>query len=147
MQDLQTSDPVAMIVLPIFFGALLLAVKFYFDWRKIRIKSEFHHKLVDKFGDVKELNKFLETKSGIDFMQSLSINGLRPKEKLISAVSSGVIIGFLGIAVLLASWVFGEEMRYVMAAGISIIALGIGFLVSAVVSYRLSKKWGIIKED
>jgi hypothetical protein len=102
---------------------------------------------VDKFGDVKELNQFLQTKSGIDFMQSLSINGLRPKEKLMSAVSSGVIIGFLGIAVLLSSWVFEEEMKYILAAGASIIALGLGFLVSAFVSHRLGKKWGVFQDE
>ena len=136
-----------ILVLPIFFAAVLLAIKFYFDWRKIRVKSEFHHKLVDKFGDVKELNQFLQTKSGIDFMQSLSINGLRPKEKLMSAVSSGVIIGFLGIAVLLSSWVFEEEMKYILAAGVSIIALGLGFLVSAFVSHRLGKKWGVFQDE
>ncbi len=137
----------AMIVLPVFFAALLLALKVYFDWRKVRIKSEFHHKLVDKFGDVKELNNFLETKGGSDFLRSLSINGLAPKEKLLSAVSRGIIVGFLGIAVLLLGWTFMENSRYFIAAGITILVLGIGFLVSAAVSYQLSKKWGIIKDE
>jgi len=137
----------AMVVLPIFFAALLLAFKVYIDWRKVRIKSEFHHKLVDKFGDVKELNNFLETKGGSEFLKSLSINGLAPKEKLLSAVSRGIIVGFLGIAVLLLGWTFMENSRYFIAAGITILVLGIGFLVSAAVSYQLSKKWGIIKDE
>jgi drug/metabolite transporter (DMT)-like permease len=137
----------AMIVLPIFFLFFLLAIKFFFDWRKVRIKSEFHHKLVDKFGDVKELNTFLETKGGSDFLKSLSINGLAPKEKLLAAVSRGVIVSFLGVAVLILGWVFGENLKYFIAAGITILVLGIGFLVSAAVSYQLSKKWGIIKDE
>jgi hypothetical protein len=137
----------AMVVLPIFFAAILLALKVYFDWRKVRIKSDFHHKLVDKFGDVKELNNFLETKGGSEFLKSLSINGLAPKEKLLAAVSRGIIVGFLGIAVLLLGWTFMESSRYFIAAGITILVLGIGFLVSAAVSYQLSKKWGIIKDE
>jgi len=137
----------AMVVLPIFFAMILLGFKLYFDWRKVRIKSEFHHKLVDKFGDVKELNNFLETKGGSEFLKSLSINGLAPKEKLLSAVSRGIIVSFLGIAVLLLGWTFMENSRYFIAAGITILVLGIGFLVSAAVSYQLSKKWGIIKDE
>ena len=49
-----------MIVLPIFFGFCGWIIKLVFDWKKMRLKSEFHHKLVDKFGDVKELNNFLQ---------------------------------------------------------------------------------------
>ena len=137
----------AMVVLPIFFAMMLLAFKIYLDWRKVRIKSEFHHKLVDKFGDVKELNSFLETKGGSDFLKSLSINGLAPKEKLLGAVSRGVIVSFMGVAVLMLGWVFGEGFKYFIAAGITIVVLGIGFLVSAAVAYQLSKKWGIIKDE
>ena len=137
----------AVVILPIFFGLMLLALKFYFDWRKVRIKSEFHHKLVDKFGDVKELNAFLETKGGNDFLKSLSINGLAPKEKLLAAVSRGIIICFFGIAVLMLGWVFGMNFKYFIASGIAIVALGIGFLVSPFASYQLSKKWGIIRDD
>lgn len=137
----------AMIVLPIFFFFFLLAIKFFFDWRKIRLKSDFHHKLLEKFGNVKDLNDFLQTKPGADFLHSLSIDGLRPKEKLMSAVSTGVIVGFLGIAVLVFGSLFGEGIRYFYGSGVALFILGIGYLVSAMVSYRLSKKWGIIKDE
>lgn len=137
----------AMVVLPIFFVMMLLALKIYFDWRKVRIKSEFHHKLVDKFGDVKELNTFLETKGGSDFLKSLSINGLAPKEKLLAAISRGIIVICLGVSVVMLGWVFGEDFKYFIAAGITTMVLGIGFLVSAAVSFKLSKKWGIIKDE
>ena len=41
---------------------------------------------------------------------------------------------------------FAEEMKYFSAFGIVIIALGIGFLISTKISYKLSKKWCIIDE-
>lgn len=138
----------AMVVMPIFFFFLLLGVKFFFDWKKVRLKSEFHHKLMDKFSDVKDLNDFLVSKSGKNFLQSLTINGLRPKEKLMSAVSTGIIVGFLGIAVLVFGSLVGEGSRmYYYGSGIALFVLGCGFLVSALISYHLSKKWGIIKEE
>jgi hypothetical protein len=145
MQMSETTE--AMVVLPIFFFFLLLGVKFFFDWRKIRLKSEFHHKLVDKFSNVNDLNDFLQSKTGANFLRSLTINGLRPKEKLMSAVSTGVIMGFLGIAVLAFGTLVGGGLQYYFGSGIALFVLGIGFLVSALVSYHLSKKWGIIKEE
>lgn len=147
MQSTSTPDLTAMITLPIFFFVCLLVVKFFFDWKKIRLKSDFHHKLVDKFGNVKDLNEFLQTKSGTDFLQSLTINGHGLKDRLMSTVSIGVIVGFLGIGVIGFGWLVGEHIRYFLASGIAIVFLGFGFLVSALVSVSLSRKWGILKKE
>ena len=137
----------SMIVLPIFFGLLAWFLKMVYDWKKIKLKSDFHHKLVEKFGNVEELNKFLQTDSGVSFLKSLTINGsLAPKEKLIGAISKGVIFGFLGIAAFVLGLMFKESSRYLFASGIIIFSLGIGFFVSSAIAYNLSKKWGIIDE-
>ncbi len=147
--NMQSGDVTAMVTLPIFFFMFLLAIKFFFDWKKIRLKSDFHHKLMDKFGNVKDLNEFLQTKTGTGFMQSLTINGQGLKEKLMSTVSTGIIVGFLGIGVIVFGSMTGtsENTIYFFASGIALFVLGIGFLVSALVSYRLSRKWGILKEE
>lgn len=136
-----------MIVMPIFFALIAWIFKLFWDWKRVRLKSDLHHKLVDKFGDVKELNNFLQTETGSNFLKSLTINGLAPKEKLLSSISRGIIIGFLGIAVLLLGWAFAEDAKYFYAAGITIFTLGIGFLVSSAVSYHFCRKWGIIQGE
>ena len=136
-----------MIVLPIFFGFCGWIIKLVFDWKKMRLKSEFHHKLVDKFGDVKELNNFLQTEGGINLIQPITINGsLAPKEKLMLSISKGIIFICLGIAAFILGLMFEESSRYLYGCGVIIIALGIGFLASSSVSYNLTKKWGIIEE-
>ena len=38
-----------MIVLPIFFAFCVWIVKLVYDWKKVKLKSQFHHKLVEKF--------------------------------------------------------------------------------------------------
>jgi len=144
------NDPdqiMGIIVMPIFFGMIALIFKMYWDWKKIRLKSDLHHKLVDKFGNVSELNSFLQSDTGNHFLKSLTIDGLTPKEKLISAVSRGIVTCFFGVAILLLGWAFAEESRYFIASGITIVVLGIGFLAAAAASFHLSKKWGIIEQD
>lgn len=144
---MDADQTMGMIVLPIFFLAIAWVFKMFWDWKRARLKSDLHHKLVEKFGDVKALNDFLQSDTGSTFLKSLTINGLAPKEKLLSSISKGIIIAFLGIAVLLLGWAFAEEGRYFYASGITIFMLGIGFLVASAVSYHLSQKWGIIKKE
>lgn len=118
-------------------------------WRKMKHKANLQHKLMDKFSTGPELNEFLQSSGGGKFLDFLTVGGLAPKEKLLEAISKGVIFTIVGIALLLIGpFLQGavEEVRGIQAFGIIAIALGIGFLVSTFISYRLSKKWGIIED-
>jgi len=116
------------------------------EWRKTRHKSQLQNKVVDKFQSVQEFNDFLQSKEGNKFLNFIKLNGLAPKEKLLSSLSKGVILVTLGIALILVGQIFPDEMKYFIAFGIVLIALGVGFLISTFISYTLSKKWGIIDE-
>ena len=141
---------VMVVVMPIFFLFLSYLVKVIVDGRKTKLKSELHHKLVEKFGNVEELNRFLQSESGTDFLKSLTIEGVAPKEKLLSAITKGVILTFLGVALFLIGPLFpdlAEHGKIFNAAGIVAIALGFGYLVSTFISFRLSEKWGLIEKQ
>lgn len=120
--------------------------KVILDSKKLKHKSALHHKLVEKFGNVEELNDFLKSENGSAFFKSLSIEGIAPKEKLLSTITKGIVSGFLGLAFILIGQIFTEEAEFFNAVGIIIIALGLGFLVSSFVSVFLSKKWGILED-
>jgi hypothetical protein len=49
--------------------------KVILDWRKSKYKSDLQHKLVEKFGNVQDLNAFLETEGGSKFLNALTIDG------------------------------------------------------------------------
>ena len=136
-----------IIVLPVFFGFSTWIIKLFLDAKKARLKSQLHHKLIEKFENVKELSEFLQSKSGSGFLRSLTIEGITPKDRIMDAVSRGVIAACLGVAVLAVGMLFVEEWRYVVSAGILIVALGVGYMVSAAVSFRLSKNWGLLSEE
>ncbi len=136
-----------MVNMGIVFSFFTFLVKTFVEWKKLRYKSEFHHKLVDRFGNVDELSHFLQTDAGDRFLNSLTIDGLAPKEKLLASVSKGVVLIFLGGALTILANVFIKEAQFFYFFGIIAIALGIGFLVSMMISFHLSKKWGIIGKE
>ncbi len=142
------SEDVALIaILPLTIAFWAWVVWIILEWRKVRHKSQLQNKIVEKFTNVQEFNEFIQSKEGNKFLNFLRFNGLAPKQKILSSLSKGVIISFIGISLVLIGRIFPDEMRYFLAFGIVFIALGAGFLVSTFISYTLSKKWGIMDED
>ncbi len=131
-------------------GMVALIVWTIVEWRRSKHKFDLHNKLLDKFSSAPELNGFLSSQGGSKFLDFLTIGSLRPKEKLISAISKGIIFLFLGIAIVIMGPFLsphGEESNGIQAFGILSMVLGAGFLVSTFISYKLSKKWGIIDTE
>lgn len=131
-------------------GIVLLIVWAILEWRRSKHKFDLHNKLLDKFSSAQELNGFLSSQGGSKFLDFLTIGSLRPKEKILSSISKGVIFLFLGIAIFFIGPFMSqrvEESNGVQAFGILSMVLGAGFLVSTFISYKLSKKWGIIDTE
>ena len=137
---------VMMTVLPAMFVFWAWVVWIILEWRKLRAKSVLQSKMVDKFPTAQEFNDFLQSRGGNKFLNFLRFNGLAPREKILSSLSKGIILSMFGISLIILGQIFTEEMKYFIAFGIVIVALGVGFLISTFISYKLSKKWGIIEE-
>lgn len=142
-----SEDVALIIIMPIMIAFWGWVVWVILEWRKMRHKSQLQNKIVEKFSTVQEFNDFLQSKEGNRFLNFLKFNGLTPRGKILSSLSKGVILFFLGVALVIIGQIFTGEMRYLNAFGIVIIALGVGFLIATFISYKLSKKWGIIDEE
>jgi len=145
--DPNTDQVMGMVVMPIMFILVGYIAKLIMDGKKNRLKSELHQKLVERFDNVKELNDFLKSESGNKFLKSLSIEYVQPKERIMSYISRGLIAGFVGLSFLPVGLMFADDSKYYFAAGIILFALGVSFLISSWLSYKLSTKWGIINEE
>jgi len=141
-----SEDIALIIIMPIMLVFWAWVVWVILEWRKIRNKSKLQSQIVDKFSTAQELNDFLQSQEGNRFLNFLKFNGRAPREKILSSLTKGVILFFLGIALIIIGQIFIGEMKYFNAVGIVIIAIGLGFLISTFISYKLSKKWGIIDE-
>lgn len=136
-----------IVAFPLMFAFMAWLIWVILEWFRIRHRSQLQNKILEKFTTVQEFNDFIQSKEGNKFLKFVSYNGLAPRQKILSSLSRGIIISFIGVSLILIGQIFTEEMKYFLAFGIIIIALGLGFLVSTFISYTLSKKWGIIGKD
>jgi flagellar basal body-associated protein FliL len=109
----------------------------------IHEKAELRRQLLSKFGSAQELTEFLATPHGKSFLiekdRDAASGGERNRQRIIALLITGLVLAILGIG-LLGLMYYQEGFVY---PGVLVLALGIGFLASAGVSFRLYKNWGL----
>jgi len=132
-----------VIVLNLIF--LYLLINMFSEWLRMRYKNRMYKELLNKFQGGQELGDFLNNESGSRFINTFSIHTQQPKEKIIASVIKGVVITLLGISLVVIGLVYPEYQKHFVIFGIIGTAVGIGFLVSSFLTYRLSMKWDIFE--
>ncbi len=121
-----------------------------------RAQTDLQHRLLDKFSSPQEIGDFLQTEGGRRFLSGLTIErtpvGTRHAGKrILLALQIGTVVTLLGTATLSLGIVYPmhrpDEPHPAVIFGLLVLAIGIGFLISAGISYRLSKAWGIFSES
>lgn len=115
----------------------------------LQTRAELYNRLLDKFGSANEFAEYLESETGRQFVEEITVQGAAPTSKILSSIQKGVIMTLIGFGmVVLANLFFGGDLFNVIAVGGTIaLMLGIGFLVSTVITYRLSKSWGLLSVE
>ena len=108
-----------------------------------RLRAEVQKSLLEKFSSSEEMAAFLASAGSQRFLGDLSLEKRHSdvKERILRSVRAGVIFCTIGLAFLVLA-VSAQERR-VAVPGVFCLALGIGLLAAATVSYRLGKKWGL----
>jgi len=144
--ELNSDTIMGIVVMPVLFVTMAYVFTMFMHARKNKLKMELHQKLVEKFDNVSELNDFLKSDSGSKFLNSLSMEYVQPKERIMSSITRGLVAGVVGLSFLPIGMMFSGDSKYYYAAGIVLFALGASLLISSWLSYKLSAKWGIIKD-
>jgi len=111
-------------------------------------RAEVYNRMIDKFGSAKDFTDFLQTTEGRSFIEELgrdrgAVAG--PYDKILWSVRAGIITLLIGLTlVVLSMSIFDTTEEEMMIPGAMLTALGAGFLISAVISQRLSRSWGIL---
>ena len=93
--------------------------------------------LIDKFASAHDLNDFMETAAGKRLFAEFSGGG-SPLRPVLLSVQMGIL------AVLAAVGVGGLGLLANVSGLLA--CIGLGFLISAVITYRLSKSWGLLEK-
>jgi hypothetical protein len=135
-----------MIILPAFFllvaFVLWLAVTAAQRSRRLRLLTEFHSRLIDRLGSVKDFAEFAGTDAGRQILNALAVDDLAtaPDDRILRATEIGIVLVSLGIGLLYLGRYFAFDGREAFTAvGVVGLSLGVGFLVSSVVSFGLAR--------
>jgi hypothetical protein len=110
----------------------------------VRTQTELHNQLLEKFDSAGEFAAYLQTEAGQRFFDNLVSERVTPASRILGSIQKGAILTALGIGLLILALIYrpADEGAFTIFGVISL-ALGAGFLLSAGISYRLSKAWGL----
>jgi hypothetical protein len=124
----------------------------YRRWHRIsKTQSEVHTKLLDRFTANAELLAYIQSPAGARFLQSAPIAldpGARavgaPFSRILWSVQAGLVLAAAGFGLYYVSGRVNEEVTQpIFTLGIIALSLGAGFVISAIVSFFLSKQLGL----
>jgi len=147
---------IGTVVLLIVSGLLWL-IKTLIDqrrWSRLsKVQTEVHTKLLDRFSSNEDLLAYIQSPAGRRFLESTPINVDAPRgiaapiSRILWSAQAGAVLTVLGIGITVVSRTTLEEVAAPLAAiGAVIGALGVGFLVSAVLAYMLTRRLGLMAD-
>jgi len=124
-------------------------------WNRMsKVQFDTHAKLLDRFTSNEDLLAYVQTPAGRRFLESAPIPVQEeapraigaPLSRILWSVQAGVVLAAGGVGLLYVSSRFTEEpAEFFMVIGVITIALGVGFMMSAVAAYALSRRLGLME--
>ena len=129
-------------------------------WLRLsKVQTEVHTKLLDRFTSNDELLAYIQTPVGRRFLESAPIPmdaGPRsfsaPVGRILWSIQAGLVVGLAGLGLLYVSarmaaqnGDFADIAQVPFIIGILALAIGVGFVLSAGVSYMLSHRLGLFE--
>ena len=135
--------------------ALGWVVRTFIDYRRwnrlSKTQTEMHAKLLDRFSANAELLAYVQSPAGMKFLQAAPVQletpgrGMAaPLGRILWSVQAGLVLAAAGLGLYYVSGRVDEEVTQpLFTLGVVALFLGIGFVVSAIVSFMLSKQLGL----
>lgn len=121
--------------------------------RAMRAQNELQTKLVDRFSSSDDLIAYLQSPAGKALTEAPALpqTSARPMSAPLSRIfwslQSGIVAGALGLGLIIVSRVTAtiEFQNFLSGVGIVVLMIGIGFTVSAAVSFFISQRLGLVQ--
>ena len=159
MWDIVANEVVPFLVFLVILSALLWLLRVLLEnrrWsRMVKLQTEVHGKLLDRFANNQELLTYMNTDAGKRFLESAPVAvGLEPGAqarmsltRVLLPLQLGVVLTLVGIGLLLMrNSIPSEGQTAMLFFGTLGLMLGIGFIISAGLAYLLAKRLGLLPE-
>ena len=150
------NDTVPLLALVVFLIALTWTLRLFVEnrrWNRIfTLQSEVHNRLIDKFSANQELAQYMETEAGKRFLEAAPIPvNFGPDQRVPNAVARvllplqvGVVLVLLGAGFLLLRHAGPDMDTPMRILGTVILMPGIGFILSAGLTWMLAARLGLM---
>ena len=139
-------DPMLPFVVSGMFALCGLLLYLGFNAVRNGQQTSIRKSLLEKFATAQDLAAFLQTGGGQKFMAELSSGLGNPLQSVLGSIHKGIIAIFLGMGFFPLSTGFKDPFT-ITGIGIVLILVGLGFLVSAIITYLLSRWWGLLSSN
>jgi hypothetical protein len=138
-------------------GLLVWLIRTLTDYRRwsrlAKVQTDVHSKLLDRFTASEDLLAYIQSPAGVKFLESSPItldaaprSVGAPLTRILWSVQGGVVLMAGGIGLQVVSrQVTDASSQPLHALGVLGIALGVGFVLSAIVSFVMSRRLGLIE--
>ena len=144
------------LVLLTILGTLIWLIRILLEnrrWTRIfTMQTNVHGKLIDRFSNNEELLSYMNTEAGKRFLEAAPIPiGFEPDQRVPAALSRvlvplqiGVVLTLLGIGLLALRHSLPEISSPLLVFGIVVLMPGLGFIISAGVTWLLAARLGLM---
>ena len=148
----------ALLAFACFLGTIIWLLRQFLEnrrWSRIfKLQSEVHGRLIDKFSSSQELAQYMETEAGKRFLEAAPISaGIEPEQRVPNAVARvltplqiGIVLVLLGLGLLLLRHAATETQVPMLIFGVVALMPGLGFIISAGVTWVLAARLGLMPE-
>ena len=126
-------------------------------WSRVfRAQTEVHSKLLERFASSEELLHYIDTEPGKRFLEAapIPIEFARDQRlpgglaRVLGPLQIGIVLTLLGVGLLLLqrSHSLADISAGLLVVGMVTIMPGIGFIISALISWRISAQLGLLPQ-
>ena len=140
---------ISLVIISI-LGALLWAFRILVEnsrWKKLsKIQSDIYNKLLDKCGTNEELLAYLRSGAGkplSELASGLESRATNPMTRVLMPLQVGIVLTLAGTGFMYLRHSVPEGATPFLVLGTLIFTLGIGFIISSVVSFVLARHLGL----
>ena len=130
-----------LVVLLIGFSACIFSRR-----RQERARAQFdiQRRMLEKFESASEFVTFLDSDSGRKFLDTVASETASQAGRIFGSIQKGAIFTLMGlVGFCIVAYEPEDLIPLAVPSGIAL-ATGLGYLISAFASYRLSKQWGLL---
>ena len=143
-------------------GTLGWVIRSAIDYRRwqhaMRIQTDAHTKIVDRLATNEDLLSYVQSPAGQRFLNAtgfapaalervaMPVNA--PVNRILWSVQAGIVLAVAGAGLWIAKGgIIDEAAQAMQVLAVLVMALGIGFVLSALAAYLLSKQLGLVSTE